>query len=100
MRVLERTKGGRIKNITIGGTTFTGGEVREKLGLRSTSFDWQWKGSGKKATLEITTYGYGHGVGMSQWGANAMAKQGKTAEEIVRYYYQGISVSKASNIVN
>lgn len=94
MKVLERTNGGRIKKISIGGTIFTGTEVREKLGLRSTSFEWNWNGAGKKAQLEVTTYGYGHGVGMSQWGANELAKKGKTAEEIVRYYYKGIDISK------
>jgi stage II sporulation protein D len=96
IQVIERTNGGRIKKISIGGTIFTGTEVREKLGLRSTSFEWKWNGTGKKAQLEVTTYGYGHGVGMSQWGANELAKKGKTAEEIVRYYYKGISISEAS----
>ncbi|TCZ76808.1 stage II sporulation protein D [Paenibacillus albiflavus] len=100
IRVLERTSGGSIKEIEIGGSTFTGTEVREKLGLRSASFEWKWKGTGKNTKLEITTYGYGHGVGLSQWGANVMAKEGKTAAEIVRYYYQGIAISEASNIVN
>lgn len=82
------TDGGRIAQIRIGGKSFSGRDVREKLGLNSSQFEWKLKGS----DVEITTYGYGHGVGMSQWGANGMAKEGKTASDIVRYYYKGVSV--------
>jgi stage II sporulation protein D len=92
IKVLAWSTGHRIEKISIGGKTFTGREVREKLNLNSSQFDWRWKGN----QLEITTYGNGHGVGMSQWGANGMAKEGKTAEEIVKYYYKGISIEKAS----
>ncbi|MNI35715.1 Amidase enhancer precursor [compost metagenome] len=95
IKVLEHSTGNRIKKISIGGKTFTGREVREKLGLASSQFDWKWKGT----QLEFTTYGYGHGVGLSQWGANGMAKEGKKAEEIVSYYYTGISIGKASEIL-
>lgn len=62
--VISLTAGHRIKKISIGGTVFTGREVREKLGLRSSQFTWKRK-DGK---VLITTYGNGHGVGMSQWG--------------------------------
>ncbi|WP_442602578.1 stage II sporulation protein D [Paenibacillus sp. KN14-4R] len=96
IRIIERTAGHRIKTITIGGKIFTGSEVRAKLGLKSAQFDWQFKGN----SLLLTTYGYGHGVGMSQWGANEMAKKGQSASDIVRYYYQGIAITKASNILN
>ncbi|MCR8645074.1 stage II sporulation protein D [Paenibacillus sp. N1-5-1-14] len=96
IRILEKTTGHRIKTISIGGKIFTGAEVREKLGLKSAQFDWQFKDS----SVILTTYGYGHGVGMSQWGANEMAKRGQSADEIVHYYYQGIAISKASNILN
>lgn len=89
LRVIGKTEGNRIKTLTVGGKTFSGREFREKLGLNSTHFQWSWKGS----ELQITTFGYGHGVGMSQWGANGMAKEGKKAEEIVKYFYTGIQVS-------
>lgn len=92
MKVLSWTAGHRIKSISIGGKTFTGKDVRERLGLNSSHFQWAWRGS----ELEVTTFGYGHGVGMSQWGANGMAKDGKRASEIVQYYYQGISIEPAS----
>ncbi|WP_231571172.1 stage II sporulation protein D [Gordoniibacillus kamchatkensis] len=90
IKVLGWTEGHRIKTISIGGKTFSGKDVREKLGLNSTQFAWTWRGN----QLDITTTGYGHGVGMSQWGANGMAKEGKTAEQIVKYYYQGIAIEK------
>ncbi|GIP35568.1 stage II sporulation protein D [Paenibacillus sp. J2TS4] len=87
-KVTEYTEGRRIKKVSIGGQTFSGKEVREKLGLNSSHF--QWKLSGKE--VEITTTGYGHGVGMSQWGANGMAKEGKKAEEILKHYYTGVEI--------
>jgi stage II sporulation protein D len=93
MKVLGWTAGHRVKTIAIGGKIFTGKDVREKLGLNSSQFQWAWRGS----RIDITTTGYGHGVGMSQWGADGMAKEGKTAEQIVKYYYQGIDIEKASS---
>jgi stage II sporulation protein D len=95
MKVLAWSTGHRIKSITIGGKIFSGREVREKLGLASSQFTWKWSGS----KITITTYGYGHGVGLSQWGANGMAKEGKTAEQIVTYYYTGISIEKATPFI-
>ncbi|MDF2958997.1 MAG: stage sporulation protein [Paenibacillus sp.] len=95
LKVLEMTQGHRIKKIAVAGKIFTGREIRERLGLNSSQFQWSWKGS----DLQITTFGYGHGVGMSQWGANGMAQEGRTAEEIVKYFYTGIGIGKASNLV-
>jgi stage II sporulation protein D len=92
MKTLSTTTGHRVAKIRIGGVTFTGREVREKLGLDSTAFTWRWK----DGSIELTTTGYGHGVGMSQWGANGMAKEGKTADQIVSYYYKGISIEDES----
>lgn len=95
MKVLNWTAGHRIKSVAIGGKTFTGKEVRERLGLNSSQFQWTWRGN----ELEVTTFGYGHGVGMSQWGANGMAQEGKSAQDIVTYYYQGISIEPASGLL-
>jgi stage II sporulation protein D len=95
MKVLSRTAGHRIKTVSIGGRTFTGREVREKLGLASSQFEWRRQGN----NLIFVVYGNGHGVGMSQWGAEGMARQGKTATEIVQYYYTGIQISRASDIL-
>ncbi|QUL54583.1 stage II sporulation protein D [Paenibacillus tritici] len=93
--VLSLTAGHRVKKISIGGTVFTGREVREKLGLRSSQFTWKRK-AGK---VQITTYGNGHGVGMSQWGANGMAKQGKTATQILKHYYSGVTFTGISTLL-
>ncbi|GIO67549.1 stage II sporulation protein D [Paenibacillus cookii] len=95
IHILSTTEGHRIKEISIGGETFTGREVREKLGLRSSEFSWKTSGS----DVLITTYGYGHGVGMSQWGAEGMAKEGYTATQILKHYYTGVQFSKASDFV-
>jgi stage II sporulation protein D len=95
LKVLSTTAGHRIKTITVGGKTFTGREVREKLELNSSQFTWKLNGS----SIEITTFGYGHGVGMSQWGANGMAKEGKNAEAILKYYYQGVELENVSSFV-
>lgn len=89
-QIVSRTEGGRVKEVKIGEETFTGREIREKLGLPSSDFTWKLEGE----TVVITTTGYGHGVGLSQFGANGMAKEGKTAEEIVRYYYQGVEIEE------
>jgi len=94
MRVLEVTEGKRIKMVTVGGKRLSGREVREKLGLASSQFSWEI--AGDEAT--ITTYGYGHGVGMSQWGANGMAKEGNTAAQILAHYYSGTKLETAPKI--
>ncbi|WP_027415192.1 stage II sporulation protein D [Aneurinibacillus terranovensis] len=86
--VLSYTPGKRVGKIRIGDKEYTGREIREKLGLYSTQFSF----SIEKNNVIIHTKGYGHGVGMSQWGANGMAKQGKAADDIVRYFYRGVSV--------
>lgn len=73
----------RVEQITIGKKTWSGREFRTLLDLRSTYFTWQPTAKG----ITITTYGYGHGVGLSQYGANTMAQNGSTAEQILAHYY-------------
>ncbi|RED57666.1 stage II sporulation protein D [Cohnella lupini] len=96
LRVIEWTDGHRVERMIAGGKTFTGEQVRDKLGLRSASFDW--KISGDK--IKLVTYGSGHGVGMSQWGAEGMAKAGKTASQIVAYYYSGTRIEEVSKLAD
>lgn len=93
--VLERTTGNRIGKIRIGNKEFTGKETRERLGLNSASFTFERDGN----RILVTTRGYGHGVGMSQWGANGMAKSGKKAEQIVKYFYQGVSLQNYQTVM-
>lgn len=87
---IERNESNRISTITINNKIFKGTEIRKLLSLRSTDFEIVLKDN----YIEITTHGYGHGVGMSQYGANNMAKQGYTYEEILKYYYQNIEITK------
>jgi len=96
IRVMEWTKGHRVKQLIAGNKRLTGTEVREKLGLRSASFDWTINND----KIVLTTYGSGHGVGMSQWGAQGMAKAGKTARQIVEYYYSGVHLEKVYKLLN
>ncbi len=86
---INRTSSGRINTIKINDKLLKGTEVRKKLSLRSTDFDIELM-----ENVKITTRGNGHGVGMSQYGANGMAKEGKTYHEILTHYYQNIEFSK------
>lgn len=79
------TAGGGVKTMRIGQTQWEGTLLRKKLGLRSTIFTMEIV----KNKIQITTRGYGHRVGMSQYGADAMAVSGSTFEEILSHYYQG-----------
>lgn len=83
------TDGGGVETMIIGGVTFKGTTLRSTLGLRSTAFDVAVSGD----TITITTKGYGHRVGMSQYGADAMAVSGSSYGEILAYYYQGTTLS-------
>ncbi|MDQ6420933.1 stage II sporulation protein D [Paenibacillus sp. LHD-117] len=94
LKVIERTEGKRIKEMKINGKLFTGREVRERLGLASSQFSWKIG----RGTITFTTYGLGHGVGMSQWGANGMAKGGGKAADILLHYYTGTRVEQASKL--
>ncbi|MFS0673137.1 stage II sporulation protein D [Ornithinibacillus sp. 179-J 7C1 HS] len=86
---ITRTESNRVDELNLVGSLFTGREVREKLKLRSSDFSIEQKNN----YLIFKTKGNGHGVGMSQYGANGMAKEGKTYEEIVKYYYKDVQVS-------
>ena len=90
VEILNTTSTGRIKNIKINNKKFTGSEVYKNLNLRSTFFEINQIGS----NVIINTKGYGHGVGMSQYGALAMAKKGYKYDEILKYYYQNIQIEK------
>ena len=79
------TTGGGVANIKIGDETFSGTQLRQLLGLRSTAFTV----SAQDNTITFYTRGYGHRVGMSQYGADAMASRGSTYDQILAYYYQG-----------
>ena len=84
------TSGGGVDSICIGAATFRGTQVRTLLGLRSTVFVMTVAGD----TVTVTTKGFGHRVGMSQYGADAMAASGHSCEEILAHYYPGTELTK------
>ena len=89
-KVTEKSEAGSVKKITINNKEFTGKEVRQKLNLRSAYFSI----TKNDTNITINTKGFGHGVGMSQYGAEAMAQKGKKYDEILKYYYQGVEIKK------
>lgn len=87
---IVKTESGRISSIMVNGKAFTGRDFQKRLSLRSNDFTIQKNNE----NITITTKGFGHGVGMSQYGANALAKRHKTYDEILKYYYQGTNLQK------
>ena len=88
IEILEYTDGNRVKTIRFGNLNLSGVEVRTLLGLRSANFTFEIIGDSVKFSVK----GYGHGVGMSQTGADSLAKQGKNYEEIIKHYYTGVEI--------
>lgn len=86
---IKRDKAGRVESIVIGGEKFSGSELRSLFSLRSTDFELEHTESG----FVFTVKGYGHGIGMSQYGANVMAKDGADYGEILAHYYPGTTLS-------
>ena len=87
---IERNATNHVKSITINNKTYTGIEFRKLLNLRSTDFTIEKQDN----NYIITTIGYGHGVGMSQYGANQMAKEGSSYKEILNHYYENTEISE------
>jgi len=90
INIISYTTGKRINEIKIGNITIKGTDVRTVLSLRSAAFEFA---KVDDLTIKVTTRGYGHGVGMSQWGADAMAKKGSYYQQILLYYYKDIDFS-------
>lgn len=89
IQILEYTESGRIKTIKFGNVNLSGVEARNIFGLRSAKFSVQ-KIEDK---IKFTVTGYGHGVGMSQTGADALAKQGSSFEDIIKHFYVGVEIT-------
>lgn len=92
LQILSRTAAGYVSEVQAGEKVLTGREVREALGLRSSSFTIERTAEG----ILFTTHGYGHGAGMSQYGAAALAKEGKDYHEILRHYYTDVKFASAA----
>ena len=88
IKILEYTESGRVKTLKVGNKNIAGTEVRTILGLRSTNFDIEIN----ENNVTFKVIGYGHGIGMSQTGADAMAKQGSNYEQIIKHFYVGVEI--------
>lgn len=88
------TENGSVASAQVGGVTLGGSALRSALGLRSARFAVEYDGG-----FTFTVTGYGHGVGMSQYGANALAAQGKMWQEITAWYYTGVTVEELSAVI-
>lgn len=88
IEIKEYTEGNRVKTIKIGNLELSGVEVRNILGLRSANFTFEI--TDKEITFEVI--GYGHGVGMSQTGADSMAKSGSSYEDIIHHFYTDVEI--------
>ncbi|MBI0578064.1 stage II sporulation protein D [Neobacillus cucumis] len=94
-KIIDRTAGHRVGKVDFNGKILTGKDIRDKLDLKSSDFTWSRKGD----NIIIATKGFGHGVGMSQYGANGMAAEGKNYKQIVKHYYQGVQITSAQNML-
>ncbi len=88
VRTLAQTAAGRVKEIKIGNLTMKGTDLRARIGLPSTWFTWQVDGD----RIRFDVRGWGHGVGMCQYGAEGMAKEGRSFSDIIRYYLPGTEI--------
>lgn len=91
---VRHTRGGGVDTMVVAGKSYTGVQLRELLSLNSTAFTMKAEGN----TITVTTSGRGHRVGMSQYGAEAMAAAGSTYEQILQYYYQGVRIDKLGEV--
>ena len=88
------TNGGGVDTWELGGCIYTGVQLRRLFGLRSTDFSIDLTEDG----VLFTTHGFGHRVGLSQYGANAMAEEGRDYAEILQWYYTGTVIKNAENL--
>jgi len=94
IKILEYTDSNRVKTIKFGNHNISGVEARTILGLKSTNFEIQRQ----ENKIIFIVKGYGHGVGMSQTGADSMAKQGKNNEEIIKHFYTGVEIKEINEL--
>lgn len=95
VKILDRSEGGRITRIEVGGRVVSGSAIRGALGLKSSNFNITYKGD----TMLFTVTGNGHGIGLSQYGADGMGKEGFKYSEIVKHYYQGVEIMNIDELI-
>ncbi|MCF0125377.1 MAG: stage II sporulation protein D [Clostridia bacterium] len=94
IKILEYTDSNRVRTVKFGNYEISGVEARTLLGLKSTNFIIKKEGE----SIKFYVIGYGHGVGMSQTGADAMAKQGSNCYEIINHFYVGIDIKEVNSL--
>jgi len=90
IKILDYTESKRVKTVKFGNTEIPGTKVRSIFDLKATNFSIKIDGD----NVIFTVIGYGHGVGMSQTGADSMAKQGSSYEDILKHFYTGVEISE------
>lgn len=93
--VKQTDSAGYVTKVRIGKQIYAGEEFRKALELPSSCFSFQ----DHNGMLKITTKGVGHGIGLSQYTANEMAKEGKTYEEILQYFFEGTEIREVAEIL-
>ncbi len=88
IKIIELTESGRVKTIKLGNIEIAGTELRTLLGLKSTNFSFEIRDN----SIIFFVKGYGHGVGMSQTGADSLAKQGINYEDIIKHFYYNVEI--------
>lgn len=94
-RIASQGKSGRAITVQLGNVIITGTDLRTALGTRAVRSTLFTDFAVRRGKLVIKGNGFGHGVGMSQWGARALAAKGRSAEQIVRYFFRGIRIESA-----
>ena len=94
IQIIEYTTSSRVKTIKFGNIEMAGTEARTILGLKSTNFTFSIEGD----NVKFSVTGYGHGVGMSQTGADALAKTGTNCEEIIKHFYTGVEIIEVNSL--
>ena len=93
IKILEYTDSNRVKTVQFGNHQLSGVETRTLLGLKSTNFEI----SKEAEIIKFEVKGYGHGVGMSQTGADTLAKQGENYEEIIHHFYANVEIQEINS---
>lgn len=94
IKITEYTTSGRVRTVKFGNHSISGVEARTQLGLKSTNFEI----TKENEKIKFIVKGYGHGVGMSQTGADTLAKEGKNYEDIINHFYKDIEIKDVNSL--
>ena len=94
IKIIDYTDGGRVRTIKFGNIEIAGTEARSLFGLKSANFSFEIKDD----NIVFSVLGYGHGVGMSQTGANTLAKTGSNCEGIIKHFYTGVEIEYVNDL--